>query len=99
MNISNLTTGQQQALFVSLSNQTSKMTQSEKDVLEELTTMFSEKLTGEASGYERVGNKVRMINMDTFGDRYNNCWLKIYTSNKGEFFTHSYTGNKRVYLD
>ena len=74
------------------------MAKQEYDLLEELLLLHPVKLTGEAKGYERLGDKVRMINLDTFGDRYNNCWLKVYTSNKGEYFTHAYTGGKRVYI-
>ena len=99
MKASNFPTNVQKALLVSLSNQTSIMTISELQLLNELIELHPVALKGYASGYERKGNYVRMINLDTFGERYNNCWIKIYTTNKGEYFTHTYTGNKRVYLD
>lgn len=99
MTAANLTIGQQRFLLESLSNQTSPMTSAEEILLNELLELHPVKLTGAAAGYERKGDKVRMINMDTFGDRWNNCWIKIYSSSKGEYFTHYYTGSKRVYLD
>jgi hypothetical protein len=99
MTVSNFTIGQQKFLLESLSSQTSPMTPAEEALLNELLELHPVALTGDAAGYERKGDYVRMINMDTFGDRYNNCWIKIYTSSKGEFFTHTYTGGKRVYLD
>jgi hypothetical protein len=99
MKASNFPVNVQKALLESLSNQTSLMTSSEVELLNELMELHPIALTGNAAGYERKGNQVRMVSMDTFGERYNNCWIKIYTSSKGEFFTHAYTGGKRVYID
>jgi hypothetical protein len=99
MKASNFPIHVQKALLESLSNQTSQMTHSEMNLLEELLELHPIALKGNGAGYERKGDSVRMINMDTFGDSYKNCWIKIYTSSKGEYFTHAYTGGKRVYLD
>jgi hypothetical protein len=99
MKASNFPIHVQKALLVSLINQTSPMTPSEEALLNELLELHPIALTGNGAGYERKGNYVRMINLDTFGERYNNCWIKIYTTLKGEYFTHAYTGSKRVYLD
>jgi hypothetical protein len=99
MKASNFPLNVQKALLESLSNQTSPMTRSEVELLEELMELYPVALKGNAMGYERKGDYVRMMNMDTFGERYNNCWIKIYTTSKGEYFTHAYTGSKRVYLD
>lgn len=47
----------------------------------------------------RVGNRVKLVNMDTFGEVYRNNWLKVSNTDKGEFFVSSYMGGMRVYLN
>ena len=99
MNISKLTIGQQKSLLDSLEKQVSKRTPSETSTMNELRDILSEEIDGgDAKGFKRCGNHVKMINLDTFGERYNNCWIKIYESSKGEFFTSSYIG-KRIYIN
>jgi len=97
----NYTQGQKQALWDSLTKQTSPMTQSEKALYNELIKEFGELVFEEGANYPtliRKGNKVKFISLDTFGEDYRNCWLKIYTTSKGEYFTSTYVG-KRIYLN
>lgn len=47
----------------------------------------------------RKSNAVKSIGLDTFGEDYRNRWIKIRASEKGEFFTASYYGGHRMYLD
>ncbi len=94
MEIKHLTLGQKEALLNSLSNQKSPMTPNEKKVYNLLRDDLAEPLTGDACGFKRCGNYVKMINMDTFGDRYNNCWIKIYSDNNGEYFKSTYLGRR-----
>ena len=70
------------------------MTVSERVLFNELREELAERLDGDASGFIRCGNFVKMINMDTFGDRYNSCWIKVYSDNSGEYFTSSYVGRR-----
>ena len=92
------TEGQKKALFESLSNQKSEMTEAEQKFYNEYKNIFSVKLTGAASNFERLNNKVRLFNFDNFGENYKSCWIQIYENSKGEYFYSSYIG-KRIYLD
>jgi hypothetical protein len=93
-----LTLQQKIALSESLEKQKSPMTPAEKSMMYELREEFAEPITnGDAKGFKRFNNYVKMIDMDTFGDRWNNTWIKIYENTKGEYFTSTYIG-KRVYI-
>jgi hypothetical protein len=94
MEIKHLTLGQKKGLLDMLSNQKSKMTPNERKIYNLLRDDLSENLSGDAFGFKRCGNYVKMINMDTFGDRYNNCWIKIYSDNNGEYFKSKYLGRR-----
>ena len=100
MNITTLTPGQREALKASLENQAAPMTPAEIRTLRALT---QEEMTIEETldgiRMERQGDKVRMIEMDTFGEDYRNRWIKIQSTEKGEYFTSYYLGNKRKYLN
>ena len=99
MEISKLTTGQKNALLQSLINQTSPMTSGEKSMFDQLKNDAIEIVETEKGWeVERFGNKVRQIDIDTFGEDYRNCWIQLYETSKGVFFTSSYFGNKRIYL-
>lgn len=98
MKASKLTIGQQKFLLESLEKQTSPKTKAENSLLNELRDLFSEELDGDATGFKRCGNYVKQTQIDTFGERYNNCWIKIHTSGKGEYFTSSYMG-RRIYIN
>jgi hypothetical protein len=98
MNIKNLTDGQKEALLISLSNQSSPMTTGEKSLLKQLKEDAIEIVeTAKGWSVQKLGNKVRQINIDTFGEDYRNCWVKLQESGKGIFFYSAYFG-KRIYL-
>lgn len=92
------TQAQAKAIFETLHNQTSPFTPMEKLIYDKYKDQFPVRLTGEASNFERLGNKVRQIEMDKFGEDYRNCWIKVYSNSKGEYFTSKYIG-KRIYID
>ena len=98
MSIKNLTAGQKKALLISLSNQSSPMTTGEKALLKQLKEDAIE-IVETAQGWpvQKLGNKVRQIDLDTFGEDYRNCWIKLQESEKGVFFYSAYFG-KRIYL-
>jgi hypothetical protein len=96
--IKHFTTGQKEALLVSLEGQKSPKTPSERKVLNELREFFSESVDGEPE-LMRCGDFIKFRHMDTFGDRWNNNWIKIYSTDKGEYFKMHYLGNKRIYLN
>ena len=102
MKASNFPINVRKALWDSFNNQTSPMTSAESKLWEELQNEFGELVCEEGFSVPtliRKGNKVKMIFIDTFGDGWRNCWVKVRRSDKGEYFTMSYTGNKRTYLD
>ena len=106
-NLNKLTKGQREELYISLKNQTSQKTNSEKLVLKELIKEFSNVLNDkfadkveciEGGLFFRIGDFVKIVNMDKFGDDWRNTWVKVYESSKGEFFKMAYLGGKRTYL-
>ena len=100
LDIMNYTEGQKKALLESLKAQSSPMTQGEKSLLAELKEYFTTIVsTIEGLKVERLGDKVRILEMDTFGEDYRNRWIKLRYTSKGEFFSCYYWGNKRMYLD
>ena len=91
----------QKALLESLTNQKSPKTPAEVNLLSELRDIFAEEC--EVDGYnktdfKRVGNYIKMADMDTFGEDYRNKWVKIKSNSKGEYFTIKYLGNNRIYI-
>lgn len=44
------------------------------------------------------GKKVRLENMDKFGDDYRNRWISLQSNGKGQFFISSYLGFGRWFL-
>ena len=100
MEVSNLTIGQQKFLLESLTNQKGPMTPLEKRKLNKLRDLFAEECVVDGDkNFKRVGGFVKMVNMDTFGDNYKNNWIKVRRTDKGEYITMLYTGNKRMYLN
>lgn len=101
MNISNLTIGQKKALLKSLESQKSPMTKSEKIALNALRFDLSEEITAEEGRFTllRVGNLVRMIDIDTFGEDYRIRWVKVKENRKGEFFNIQYLSGSRIFID
>lgn len=107
MTLSNLTLGQRKGLFTMLRDQQSPMTNSERKIFDQLVIEFrnvkceflAEIVTFEGSKFFRCGRFVKQVSMDTFGDVYRNCWIKIQESSKGEFITSTYIGGGRIYLD
>lgn len=106
MTTSNFTTAQKKGLFVMLRDQQSQMTQSEKELYEILLKEFrnckdeflAEIVTFEGIEFYKCGKFVKQTEIDTFGEDYRNCWMKIQESGKGFFVNPSYIG-RRIYLD
>ncbi len=93
------TTGQQKAMLESLNNQ-KVIAGPELKHRNALRLILAEEVTTECGRYTvlRSGDFVRLIAIDTCGDNYRNCWLKVNSTQKGEYFTSTYLGAGRIYL-
>lgn len=101
MNTATLTTGQKNALLTSLMAQKSPKTPAEKATEAALFDELAEIVTIEGTNTELYlfNGKVKHVNLDTCGDNYRNCWMKLNETSKGEYFTSSYYGNSRKYIN
>lgn len=97
MDIKYLLEPQKKALYESLRDQKSDMTSAEKKLYSQLREYFAETIEVEDNKLLVLDGYVKQIEMDTFGEDYRFGWIKLRTTNKGEFFYSSYHG-KRIYL-